>query len=327
MRTGPAPAHARTDSGHTHLVRDVAVARPGEAAGAVLERLRRATPAFHDTVYVTGEDGRVEGAVALGTLLAAKEHTPLRSLARPAHPAPADSDQEHIASHALRHGLTAVPMISPAGVLMGVVPPAALMRILRREHVEDLHRLAGIGAEGELAREAIEAPPLRRARDRLPWLVAGLAGSALATLVMAAFEARLEQRVAIAFFVPAIVYLADAIGTQTEAIAVRGLSLSRAPLRDLVWGEVRTGLVMGAALGGLAWPAVWIAFGDGRLATTVTLSLVVAGAVATTVGLLLPWALARSGRDPAFGSGPLATIIQDTLSLLIYFAIASLLLF
>jgi magnesium transporter len=54
---------------------------------------------------------------------------------------------------------------------------------------------------------------------------------------------------------------------------------------------------------------------------------VVAGALATTVGLLLPWALARTGRDPAFGSGPLATIIQDTVSLLIYFAIASLLLF
>jgi magnesium transporter len=48
--------------------------------------------------------------------------------------------------------------------------------------------------------------------------------------------------------------------------------------------------------------------------------------VATTVGLLLPWLLAHTGRDPAFGSGPIATIIQDVLSLLIYFAIASLLL-
>jgi magnesium transporter len=28
------------------------------------------------------------------------------------------------------------------------------------------------------------------------------------------------------------------------------------------------------------------------------------------------------GRDPAFGSGPLATVIQDLLSIIIYFAIA-----
>jgi magnesium transporter len=41
---------------------------------------------------------------------------------------------------------------------------------------------------------------------------------------------------------------------------------------------------------------------------------------------VLPWALARVGRDPAYGSGPLATVIQDVLSIVIYLAIASLML-
>ncbi|MGZ8725355.1 MAG: magnesium transporter [Aeromicrobium sp.] len=36
----------------------------------------------------------------------------------------------------------------------------------------------------------------------------------------------------------------------------------------------------------------------------------------------LPWLIDRLGRDPAFGSGPLATVVQDVLSLLIYFLIA-----
>ena len=35
----------------------------------------------------------------------------------------------------------------------------------------------------------------------------------------------------------------------------------------------------------------------------------------------MPWLIARSGRDPAFGSGPLATVIQDILSLLVYFGV------
>jgi magnesium transporter len=39
--------------------------------------------------------------------------------------------------------------------------------------------------------------------------------------------------------------------------------------------------------------------------------------------MLLPWLFSVSGRDPAFGSGPLATVIQDLLSILIYFAIAA----
>lgn len=36
----------------------------------------------------------------------------------------------------------------------------------------------------------------------------------------------------------------------------------------------------------------------------------------------LPDALDRLGRDPAFGAGPLATVIKDLLSIVIYFAVA-----
>jgi magnesium transporter len=39
--------------------------------------------------------------------------------------------------------------------------------------------------------------------------------------------------------------------------------------------------------------------------------------------MALPALIKRLGADPAFGSGPLATVIQDLLSILIYFAIVS----
>jgi magnesium transporter len=58
--------------------------------------------------------------------------------------------------------------------------------------------------------------------------------------------------------------------------------------------------------------------GDLRLAAAVALALFVAGALATGIGLLLPWLLHRLGLDPAYGSGPLATIIQDVLGLAVY---------
>jgi len=131
----------------------------------------------------------------------------------------------------------------------------------------------------------------------------------------------LETRVAVAFFVPGIVYLADAIGTQTEAIAVRGLSLSHNSINRLLQGELRTGLLIGLCLGVLSFPLVLVGIGDVRLALAVALAILTAGGVATSVGLLLPWLLYQAGKDPAFGSGPVATIIQDVLSLLIYFVI------
>jgi magnesium transporter len=145
----------------------------------------------------------------------------------------------------------------------------------------------------------------------------------IATFVVARFERILEARVAVAFFVPGQVYIADAIGTQTETIAVRGLSLSRAPLSHLLAGELKAGFLIGLVLAGLIFPAVWLVFGDLRLAVAVASAVMVAGATATSIGLFLPWILSQAGRDPAFGSGPVATVIQDILSLFIYFMIVS----
>ncbi len=112
-------------------------------------------------------------------------------------------DQEEMASMVLLHGVTAIPVVDAQGRLMGVVGPQALMGVLRSEHVEDLHRLAGISSETAHARQAFEEPPLRRARHRLPWLIVGLAGSALATLVVSRFEAVLAAKPVLAFSSPA----------------------------------------------------------------------------------------------------------------------------
>jgi magnesium transporter len=158
-------------------------------------------------------------------------------------------------------------------------------------------------------------------RHRLPWLLVGFAGSALATAAMAGFESTFSRNLAVAFFVPGIVYLADAIGTQSEAIAVRGISLTHTGIAHLLAGEVRTGMLIGGCLGLMSFLPVWLAFGDMRLAAAVASAIFAAGTVAAALGLLLPWWLARSGRDPALGSGPLATVIQDIVSLLVYFAV------
>jgi magnesium transporter len=146
-----------------------------------------------------------------------------------------------------------------------------------------------------------------------------------ATAVVASFERSLEETVAIAFFVPGIVYLADAIGTQTEAVAVRGLSLGPVAVRRLLAAELTAGLLIGLALGLVALASVTIAFDDGRLALAVGIAIFVAGGLSTTIGLLFPLMLDRLGSDPAFGSGPVATIVQDVLSLLAYFVTAELL--
>lgn len=304
-----------------HLAPAFIAAAATDTLEAVLTRLRAARQGPVELVCLVDGAGRLLGAMPL-TRLFAHGDACLGDIADPGYPRvrPGD-DQEHAASVALHHGVDALPVVDDDDRLVGVMTAQSLLHVLRREHVEDLHRLAGIAREEARSRHAIEDPPLRRARHRLPWLMVGLAGSGLATMVMAAFESVLTARVEIAFFIPAIVYLADAVGTQTEAIAVRGLSLSRAGIRVLLLSELRTGLLIGAALGLLALVLCYAGFGDLRLAAAVGTSILVAGATAATLGLSMPWLLARLDVDPAFGSGPVATVLQDVLSILVYFLV------
>ncbi len=318
------PIHS--ESAGAHLTERVPRARPTDCAGAVRTHLAGGDFQALETLYVLDESGRLEGLVGLVDLLAAPAEVPMLELMRPArvcvHPR---DDQEQVAGLAVEHKLAAVPVADSEGRFLGVVPPTALISILRREHIEDLNLLAGLRHDHLRSLRAMTEAPVLRVRERLPWLLVGLAGSFLATWVVSRYEQTLNREVMVAFFMPAIVYLADAIGTQSEAIAVRGFSMNHVPLRRSIVGEIQTGFLIGSILGLLSIPFVLIGFGSQRLAFAVALSIFAAGGVATSVGILLPWGLERLGRDPAFGSGPVATIIQDLLSLLIYFLIVQLL--
>ena len=296
--------------------------RAEDTVARILARIAEEEPQSVELVLMVDADGKLRAAAPIGRLLAAPAQARLGELAVAGFPSvSAHTDQERAASVALHHRVDALPVIDGEGRPLGVMPAQALLQVLRREHVEDLHRIAGIGREAGQARHAIEDPPLRRVRHRLPWLLVGLAGSAAATAAMAGMERTLQAHVAIAFFVPALVYLADAIGTQTEAVAVRGLSLTRAGIAPLLAGELRTGFLIGAILGLISFPAVWLFFGDVRLAAAVAVSILAAGTLANGIGMLFPWALHRLRYDPAYGTGPASTIVQDVCTIVVYFGV------
>lgn len=167
-----------------------------------------------------------------------------------------------------------------------------------------------------------EEPVSRRLRHRLPWLAMGLAGAMLSAWTVGSAEDEISRNVALAFFMPAIVYMADAVGTQTEVLVVRSLSAG-IPLRDFFFKEAAAGVLIGALIALAFFPFCFVLYDQADLALTVSLALFVSASVAGVIALVLPWLLSRSGADPAFGSGPLATVIQDLLSIVIYLALAT----
>jgi magnesium transporter len=307
-----------------HVVRAVPTAAAADSARDILEALRGGRFESVDSIFVLNDERALVGVVSMADLFAAAPNVPMAALMqRSARVVQADVDQEEAASLAIREELAVVPVLDEQGRFVGVFPPRAIMQVLRAEHLEDLHHMAGIWHHSEEARRALLAPPLQRARYRLPWLLIGLAGSMLAASLVAQFEAMLQAQIAVAFFIPAIVYLADAVGTQSETVAVRGLSLTDAGLGRLLFGEIAAGALMGGALATVAAGFTLVVFDDVDLALAVAVSLFGACSIATGLGLSLPWGFARVGWDPALASGPVGTIIQDVLSLLIYFGAAS----
>ena len=81
--------------------------------------------------------------------------------------------------------------------------------------------------------------------------------------------------------------------------------------------------LIGLSLAALAFPFVLWWRGDPDVAIAVALSLLAACSVASVVAMALPALFRRAGVDPAFGSGPLATVVQDLLSILLYLWIAT----
>ena len=314
------------ETARDHVIAAPLIGLVDESAATSLARLPTSDPAGTGVVWVVDAMGRLAGTVPLAGLVLADRNAPLQSLMRPPPPTVLpDTDQEIVATVACAARTSVVPVADKAGRFLGIVPPLAIIDVLHREHDEDVRRLVGITEWAGTATSALTVSPRRRVASRLPWLLVGLCGCFVSAVVMAGFEHRLAETIAVAFFVPAIVYLADAIGTQTEAVAVRGLSLEHLPLTTILVGELATGALLGLLLGALAFPVIASIFGV-RLAAAVFLSILAAGALASVIGLFLPWLLSRVGYDPAYGSGPIATIVQDVLSLIVYFAAVSLLL-
>lgn len=304
-------------------VRDVPVASPAARAADVRSALagRRFASA---TELALLDDSRFVGVVPIERLLSAADQTQLGDLAEESARVSPDADLEAAARATARGIGRSVAVVDVGGRFLGLVPPKRLLQQLELEHEEDMARLGGSLRGVSDAREASEEAVTRRLWHRLPWLGLGLLGAMASAVVVGAFEDEIKKQVLLAFFLPAVVYMADAVGTQTETVVIRGMALG-VSVRSIFAREVLTGLVIGVLLGSAFFAFSFAVWHEADVAATVAISLAISCSIATVVAMALPQTLARFGRDPAFGSGPLATVIQDLLSIVAYFAVAALL--
>ncbi|HEY0964347.1 MAG TPA: magnesium transporter [Candidatus Paceibacterota bacterium] len=308
-------------------IAEVPMCRPDDSVGLVFSFMKELAQTYKTINYIYVLDNRrLVGVLSIHELFST-EHARLIQDIMTTNVAyvHVHTDQEHVAQLALAQGIKAVPVINDDEQFVGIISSDALLRILNAEHIDDMHKSVGIAAEevSLLDNQSWSA----QVSARTPWLMLGLLGGVGAAVVIEAFESTIAHELAIAAFIPAVVYMSDAVGNQTEILFIRRLS-RKEPVRFLSYltKELTIGLSIAAILGSLTFGLSFFWLQDMMFSVVLAFAIVATVCFSIVVTVLLPWLFKQLGFDPAVASGPLATVICDLSSVVIYLLIASALL-
>lgn len=275
-------------------------------------------------LYVIDQERRLAGVVSYRSLiLADPDETIVDIMNGRVLSVPVDADQEEVAQLIQKYDLVAIPVVESDGTLVGIITVDDILDVIVREADEDIRKMNATGGKSiDFNTKAVIA-----AARRLPWLILLLFIGLISGTIISVFEETLEQVVALAFFMPMIAGMTGNTGTQSLAVIIRGLAtkeLSRPVVVRLLARELKVGMMIGVICGIFIAVIAFIWQGNLYLGLVVGSSLIATLIVGTMAGTVIPLILFKLRVDPAVASGPLITTINDILSLIIYFGIATL---
>jgi magnesium transporter len=297
---------------------------PYWTVGQVIDHARETDdlPDTFSEIFVVDPAFRVLGAVDLSRLLRTKREVPVSDIMEKDFKVVlATEDQESVARKFERYDLFSAPVVDANQRLVGVITVDDVVEVIQDEADEDMRALAGVG------HESLTDNVMQTARSRVPWLVVNLGTAVLASFVIKAFDATIEQMVTLAVLMPVVASLGGNAGTQTMTVTVRALATSRLGASNaprIVTRETIVGLVNGLVLSLIMAAVVFVWFGSGRLGTVIGLAMIVNLLAAAMAGILIPLALTRLKLDPAPASGVFVTMITDCVGFFAFLGLATL---
>jgi len=308
----------------THLV----AVLDSETASQALESIRRQAEEVEDfgQVFVVDDAGHLVGTVPLKDLVTSPPDRPVRAFMAAADIfVTPELDQEEVARIMSRYNLPSVPVVDPAGRLLGRVTFDDAIDVVEAETTEDLLQFGGVPAD-----EQLEAGWGVAVRSRLPWLYVNLLTAFMAGGVVYFFQGIVQRAVALAVWMPIIAGMGGNAGTQALAVTVRRLALGLiqpALFARVVGKEILVGLINGLA-NGVVVGVIAVLLGEGaRLGLVVFLAMTGNLLVAGFAGAFIPVLLERRGVDPAVASSIFVTTFTDVCGFLLLLGLAGWVLF
>jgi len=277
------------------------------------------------TCYVIDNNRKLEAIVSLRSLVVSDDNKSIEDIMHDdviyvnTH-----DDQETVAGIFKKYGFLALPVVDMERRMTGIITVDDIMDVMEQEATEDFQRMAAMSPSEE---DYLDSSVLTLAKQRIPWLLILMVGATFTGGIIAKYEDVLSAVVILTAFIPMLMDTGGNSGSQSSTLIIRGLATGEISLEDIwkvLWKEFRISLIVGITLASVNFIKNMLLDRVGFIVSlTVSCTLVVTVMVSKIVGGVLPLLAKRLKMDPAIMAGPLITTIVDTLTLMVYFKIAS----
>ena len=319
------------DSAGSIMTTEFIVLRPDMTAEMAIKRIRR-TGVDKETIYtcyVTDNNNKLIGISTVKDLLLADDDDLVKDLMEEnVISVNTLDDQEQVAQMFSNYNFLALPVVDNENRLVGIVTIDDAIDVIQEEATEDIEKMAAVLPS--------DKPYMKTSvwgiyRKRIPWLLVLMLSATFTSTIISSFEGALASVIVLSSFIPMITGSGGNAGSQASVSVIRALSLGEIEFKSMfkvLWKELRVSILCGATLAAANFIKLMIFDLNGNpnafvIALVVSLTLLGTIMMSKIVGSSLHLLASKIGFDPAVMANPLISTVCDSLSLLIYFGIAT----
>ena len=322
------------DSAGSIMTTEFIVLRPDMTAEMAIKRIRR-TGVDKETIYtcyVTDANNKLIGITTVKDLLLAEDDELVKSIMEEnVISVTTLADQEQVAQMFSNYNFLALPVVDNENRLVGIVTIDDAIDVIQEEATEDIEKMAAVLPSDK---PYMKTSVFGLCKKRAPWLLILMLSATFTSAIISSFEAVLANVLILSSFIPMITGSGGNAGSQASVSVIRALSLGEIHFRSIflvLWKEFRVSILCGITLAAANFIKLLLFDLNGQenafmIALVISLTLVGTIIMAKLVGSSLPLLASKVGFDPAVMANPLISTVCDSLSLLIYFGVAKLIL-
>lgn len=322
------------DSAGSIMTTEFIVLRPDMTAEMAIKRIRR-TGVDKETIYtcyVTDANNKLIGITTVKDLLLAEDDELVKSIMEEnVISVTTLADQEQVAQMFSNYNFLALPVVDNENRLVGIVTIDDAIDVIQEEATEDIEKMAAVLPSDK---PYMKTSIFGLYKKRVPWLLILMLSATFTSAIISSFDAVLANVLILSSFIPMITGSGGNAGSQSSVSVIRALSLGEIQFKSIflvLWKEFRVSILCGITLAAANFVKLLLFDLHGQenafmIALVISLTLVGTIIMAKLVGSSLPLLASKVGFDPAVMANPLISTVCDSLSLLIYFGVAKLIL-